>query len=349
MHFASDNTSGVAPQVMAALQAANDGHVPSYGGDTLSEAVRMAFRDLFEAPEAAVYLVATGTAANALSCAVLTRPWQAIFCHRHAHIHEDECGAPEFFADGAKLVLLEGADGRIDPEAMRPVIAHAGGAIHHVQRGMLSITNVTEAGTVYSPADVAVLAATAREFGMPVHMDGARFANALAATGATPAEMTWKAGVDVLSFGGTKNGCMGVEAVVIFDPARAQEFELRRKRAGHLFSKNRFLAAQMLGYLAGGLWLELAQHANGMAARLAEGILSVPGADMLHPVEANSVFARFPRALHRKARAAGAQYYLWPFEQSLEGPDDDMLAARFVCSWATTGEEVDSFVTLLRG
>ncbi|RWR27835.1 low specificity L-threonine aldolase [Sinirhodobacter populi] len=347
MHFASDNTAGVAPQVMAALQAANEGHVPSYGADALSEAVRAKIRDLFEAPEAAVYLVATGTAANALSCALLSDPWSAIFCHRHAHIQEDECGAPEFFADGAKLVLLEGAHGKIDPELMRPVIAHAGGAIHHVQRGMLSITNATEAGTVYTPEEVRVLTGIAREYDLPVHMDGARFANALAATGATPAEMTWKSGVDVLSFGGTKNGCMGVEAVVIFDPARAHEFELRRKRAGHLFSKNRFLAAQMLGYLAGGLWMGLARHANAMAARLSDGIATVPGAELLHPTEANAVFARFPRRVHRSLRDAGAQYYLWPFEQSLDGADDELLAARLVCSWATTEEEVGEFLSHL--
>lgn len=349
MYFASDNTSGVAPQVMAALNAANEGHVPSYGADALSDAVRAKFRDLFDAPEAEVFLVATGTAANALSCALLTNPWGAIFCHRNAHIEEDECGAPEFYTSGSKLVLVEGEHAKIDPDALSRTIAHTGrGGIHNVERGMVSITNATEAGTVYTPREISRLTAIARDFGLPVHMDGARFANALARLGCSPAELTWQAGVDVLSFGGTKNGCMGVEAVVIFDPARAHEFEIRRKRGGHLFSKNRFLAAQMLGYLAGGEWLETARHANRMAARLAEGILDTPGGSLVHPTEANAVFANLPRALHRRAKGAGAQYYLWPFDQSLEGDDDAPLSARFVCSWATTEEEVDDLLDILR-
>lgn len=349
MQFASDNTSGVAPQVMAALNAANEGHVPSYGTDALSDAVRDKMRDLFDAPDAAVYLVATGTAANALSCAVLTDPWGAIFCHRNAHIEEDECGAPEFYTGGSKLVLVDGPHAKMEPAALHHAIAHTGrGGIHNVQRGMVSITNATEAGTVHTPAEVARLTAIARAFDLPVHMDGSRLANALARLGCTPAEMTWQAGVDVLSFGGTKNGCMGVEAVVIFDPARAHEFEIRRKRGGHLFSKNRFLAAQMLGYLAGGAWLETARHANRMAGRLAEGIMDIPGGSLLHPTEANSVFAALPRALHRRALGAGAQYYLWPFDQSLEGDDDEPLTARLVCSWATTEEEVDDLLDILR-
>ena len=190
------------------------------------------------------------TAANALALAILTPPWGAVFCHRNAHVEEDECGAPEFYTGGAKLVLIDGPDARITPEALRAtVIATAQGGVHNTQRGPVTITNATEAGTVYSAAEVAALCTVAREFGLPVHMDGARFANALVAAGCTPAEMTWKAGVDVLSFGGTKNGCMGVEAVVIFDPAKAWEFELRRKRGGHLFSKHRYLSAQMDAYL----------------------------------------------------------------------------------------------------
>ncbi|MDD8022596.1 MAG: low specificity L-threonine aldolase [Paracoccaceae bacterium] len=348
MNFASDNTAGVAPQIMAALAAANVGHMPSYGADTLSAAVTARIREIFEAPEAAVYLVATGTAANALSCAVLTDPWGAIFCHRNAHIEEDECGAPEFFTGGSKLVLVDGAHARMTPEALAQTIAHTGrGGVHNVQRGMVSITNATEAGTVYSAANVAALAQVARNFGLPVHMDGARFANALVAAGCTPAEMTWKAGVDVLSFGGTKNGCMGVEAVVIFDPKRAWEFELRRKRAGHLFSKSRFLAAQMQAYLEGDLWLDLARQANAMAARLSTRIAALPGATLVHPTDANEVFAAFPRAAHRRAQGAGAAYYLWPFDQPLDGDAAEPLAARMVTSWATTEAEIEAFVALL--
>jgi len=349
MNFASDNTAGVAPEILAALNAANAGHVPSYGADPLTLAVRDRLRAIFEAPQAEVLLVATGTAANALSCALLTQPWGAIFCHRNAHIEEDECGAPEFFTGGSKLVLVDGDHAKMAPEALRAAIAHtARGGVHNVQRGMVSITNATEAGTLYTPEEVAALSAVARDFGLPVHMDGARFANALVAAGCTPAEMTWRAGVDVLSFGGTKNGCMGVEAVVIFDPARAWEGELRRKRAGHLFSKHRFLAAQMLAYLEEGLWLRLAVHANTMAARLSRGIAATPGARLVHPTEANEVFAAFPRSAHRALQAAGAAYHLWPFDQSLEGPGEEALAARMVASWATTEAEIDAFLAHLR-
>ncbi len=250
MFFASDNTSGVPPEILTALAKANEGYAPSYGNDPIMARVRDRLREIFEAPEAAVYLVATGTAANALAMSIACPPWAAVFCHRSAHVAEDECGAPEFFTGGAKLVLVEGAHGKMTPETLAAALARTGASgVHGVQRGMLSITNVTEAGTVYSVAEVAALTALAKAQNLPVHMDGARFANALVATNASPAEMTWKAGVDILSFGGTKNGLMGVEAVVLFDPAKAWEFELRRKRGGHLFSKHRYLSAQMDAYL----------------------------------------------------------------------------------------------------
>jgi threonine aldolase len=350
MNFASDNASAAAPDIIAAVAAANSGYAMPYGNDALSEQVRERLRALFEAPEAAVYLVATGTVANALSCAILTEPWGAIFCHRNAHIEEDECGAPEFYTGGSKLVLVDGAHAKMAPEALAEAIGFTGrSGVHNVQRGMVSLTNASEHGTVYTPAEVAALSEVARGFGLPVHMDGARFANAIVASGASPAEMTWRAGVDVLSFGGTKNGCLGVEAVIIFDPAKAWEFELRRKRGGHLFSKHRFLAAQMLAYLEGGLWLRLAGHANAMAARLADGILRLPGASLVHPTEANAVFAAFPRAAHRRAHAGGAAYYLWPFDQSLSGDADAPLSARLVCSWSTTPEDVEGLLALMRG
>ena len=217
-----------------------------------------------------------------------------------------------------------------------------------MQKGALSLTNATEAGAVYDPAQVAELARIARVRGLPVHMDGARFANAVAHLGCTPAELTWKAGVDVLTFGGTKNGCLGVEAVVLFDPARAWEFELRRKRGGHLFSKHRFLSAQMEAYLEGDLWLDLAEASNARARELAEGIAALPGSEIVHPTEANAVFASWSRAGHRAAMAAGAQYYLWPASQSLEGPDEEPLSARLVCNWATTPAEVAQFLGVLR-
>ena len=213
----------------------------------------------------------------------------------------------------------------------------------------VSITNVTENGAVYSAAEVAELAGIAKEYDIPVHMDGARFANAIVASGATPAEMTWRAGVDVLSFGGTKNGLMGVEAVILFDPQKAWEFELRRKRGGHLFSKHRYLSAQMQAYLKDDLWLTLARHANAMAARLSAGILDIDGAKLMHPTMGNQVFAYWPRAGHRKAMDAGAKYYFWPFDQSLEGPDEELLSARLVPSWSTTEAQVDQFLDLIRG
>ncbi len=349
MFFASDNTSPVHPAVMEALTRANEGYAKSYGADDIMDRVRQKIRDLFEAPEAAVYLVATGSAANALGLSIMTEPWQTIFCHRNAHIEEDECGAPEFYIGGGKLALVEGLHGKMDPEALRRAIEFTGrGGVHNHQRGVVALTNVTENGTVYSVRQVKALTAIAKEYGLPVHMDGARFANAIAATEASPAEMTWKAGVDVLSFGGTKNGLMGVEAVVIFDPAKAWEFELRRKRGGHLFSKHRYLSAQMEAYLEGDLWIRLAQHANRMGVTLSKGITALPGASLLHPTDANCVFASFPRRAHRAAHAAEARYYLWPFNQSLDGDEDECLAARLVCSWSTTAEDVEQFLQHLR-
>ncbi len=337
MFFASDNTSGAAPQVMAAIQRANEGFDRSYGTDQAMERVRARVREVLEAPEAAVYLVATGTAANALALATHCPPWGAVFCHTHAHIAEDECGAPEFFTAGAKLVLVDGPHGRMTPEGLRAAIARTGTSVHGVQKGMVSITNVTEAGTVYTPAEIAALTAEARAHGLPCHLDGARFANALVATGATPAEMTWKAGIDVLSFGGTKNGCLGVEAVVIFDPARAWEFELRRKRAGHLWSKHRYLSAQFEAYVEDGLWLRLAAQANAAAARLAAGLERVPGVSQLHPVQANMMFPEWPAGTHARLQAAGAVYYAWDLPDGREG-------ARLVTSWNTTEAQIDAFL-----
>jgi threonine aldolase len=350
MNFASDNTSGAAPEVMAALAAANQGYAMPYGRDPIMDRVRATLREVFEAPEAEVHLVATGTAANALSLAILTDPWGAVFCHRNAHVEEDECGAPEFYTGGSKLVLVEGAHAKMTPETLLGAITLTGrNGVHNVQRGVVTITNATENGTVYSAAETQALCEVAKGFGLPVHLDGARFANAVVASNASPADLTWRAGVDVVSFGGTKNGCMGVEAVVIFDPARAWEFELRRKRGGHLFSKHRYLSAQMAAYLEDGLWLRLAHQANAAATRLSAGILSIPGAMLVHPTEANAVFASFPRAGHRRAFDGGAAYYLWPFDQPLDGPDDEPLSCRMVASWSTTGADVDRLLALIHG
>ncbi|MBD3765906.1 MAG: low specificity L-threonine aldolase [Rhodobacterales bacterium] len=348
MFFASDNTSPVAPQVLAALERANAGYAAGYGSDAVTQEVRAMIRDTLDAPQAAVHLVGTGTAANALSLALFCPPWAAVYCHRVAHVEEDECGAPEFYTGGAKLVLIDGDHARMDPAALADSIAFTARAgVHNVQRGMVTLTNATEAGTIYTPDEVAAIADIARAHGLPVHMDGARFANAVARLGCHPADLTWRAGVDVLSFGGTKNGLMGVEAVVIFNPEKAWEFELRRKRGGHLFSKHRYLAAQMQAYLADGLWLQLAGQANAMADRLSAGIAALPQARLVHPTQANAVFAAWPRDGHRRAQDAGAAYYLWPGNQTMEGPGDEQVAARLVASWCTTPDEVDSFLSLI--
>lgn len=338
MFFASDNTSGAAPEIMVALARANDGYQRSYGADTGMERATALVREVLEAPEASVYLVATGTAANALSVALTCPPWGAVFCHQKAHVAEDECNAPEFYAGGAKLVLVDGAHGKIDPAALQIQLDRIGaGGVHSLQTGMLTVTNVTEAGTVYSPQEITTLTALAKAKGLPCHLDGARFANALVATGASPAEMTWKAGIDLLSFGGTKNGCLGVEAVVIFDPAKAYEFELRRKRGGHLFSKHRFLSAQFEAYLTDGLWLRLAAQANAMGARLRDGLARRNEVVQSHPVEANMMFPEWNAGTHERLKAAGAEYYAWDLPQGREG-------ARLVTSWSTTEADVDRFL-----
>jgi len=343
MYLASDNTGPAHPQVMDHVIAANADYAMPYGADPYMEQVRDRLREIFEAPEAAIYLVGVGTAANALALSCYCQPYQTVFCSPVAHIHEDECNAPEFYTNGAKLTLVPGGD-KMSPDALRRTISfEEGRGVHGPQRGPVSITQVTERGGVYSLADLRALSSVAKEFALPVHLDGARFANALVKLGCTPAEMTWKAGVDVVSFGGSKNGCMGVEAVIFFDPEKAWEFELRRKRGGHLFSKHRYLSAQMLGYLESDLWLKSATQANMRAERLAQG-LKERGAEFVHRPEANMIFAAFPRATHQKLHDAGAKYYVW--EGALEGDDpDEKLVARLVCDWSISEENIDLFLS----
>jgi len=343
MFFASDNAGPVHPQIMARLTQANEGHAMPYGKDAIMDEVRDAIRTAFEAPQAEVYLVATGTAANALALACYTQPWQTIFCSTTSHINEDECNAPEFYAGAAKLTVIE-TDDKMTPDALRRAIEkHPDGNVHGAQRGPVSITQVTERGSVHTLDEIRALTAVAKEYDLPVHLDGARFANALVGLGCTPAEMTWKAGVDVVSFGGTKNGCMGVEAVVFFDPAKAWEFELRRKRGAHLFSKHRYLSAQMAGYLQDDLWMTMAQQANDNAAHLVAG-LRAAGATFLHQPDANMIFASWPRHIHQKLHDAGAKYYIW--NGSLEGDDpEEFLGARLVCDWSIGKPAIDQFLS----
>jgi len=344
MFFASDNSGPTHPEVLAGLAEANKGYAMAYGADALMEEVRTRIRGVFEAPDAAVFLVATGTAANSLALATLSRPFQTIFCSPVAHIHEDECNAPEFYTGGAKLTLVAGGD-KMTPAALEATIAgEQTRGVHGPQRGPVSITQVTERGSVYSLPELKALCDVAKSFDLPVHLDGARFANAMVALECTAAEMTWKQGVDAVSFGGTKNGLMGVEAVIFFDPAHAWEFELRRKRGAHLFSKHRYLSAQMAAYLRDDLWLRAARAANANAARLAEG-LRAKGADFLHEPQANMIFAAFPRAKHRDLFEKGAAYHLWG--GTIEGDPDEMLACRLVCDWSITADQIDQFLDLI--
>ena len=348
MIFTSDNAAGVAPEILQGVAGAAPGPAMPYGADPVTARVEAMLRDRFEAPGARVFLVATGTAANALALGCLCPPWGAVYGHGEAHIEMDECGAPEFYTGGAKLILIDGEDARMRPATLEAHARYHGqGVVHRVQNGAVSITQATERGAVYGLGEIAALSETARAHGMGVHMDGTRFANALARLGCTPAEMSWKAGVDILCLGATKCGAMAAEAVILFDPEKAWEFELRRKRAGHLFSKMRFVAAQMEAWLADDLWLRLAGHANAMATRLAEGIAAAPGARVTNTVEANMVFAEITRAQHARLQDAGARYYPWPTDQAAEGPEEAGFTIRLVCSHQTTAEEIDRFAVLL--
>src|ERR1700676_2976501 len=296
-NFKSDDLTPACAPIMAAINAANLGSVPSYGGDDLTRQLQTKASDVF-GREVAIFPVTTGTAANALALAQIPPPYGAVYCHQAAHIVTDECGAPELFTGGAKIIGFPSPDGKITPGQLADAIAFAEDiGVHHVKPGAVSLSQATEWGTVYQVSEVSALAATAKQHGLPVHMDGARFANALVHLGCTPAEATWKSGVDVLSLGATKNGALCAEAVVFFDPARARDFERRRKQSGHLWSKLRFVSAQLLAYLEHDLWLDNARHANAMASTLAKGLKTVAGASLLQSVDANEVFVALPEAM----------------------------------------------------
>ena len=312
MHFASDNSGPIHPKVMEALVAANEGWALPYGNDDWTRRAAEQVRAVFEAPDAAVYFVSTGTAANALILGTLAQPYQTIFCTPEAHIHEDECNAPEFYTGGAKLTLIDSQDACMDPDALaRQIGVLKAGGVHSPQPGPVSITSVTERGTLYSMDQIRALTSVARAHNCPVHLDGARLANALVALDVSPAEMTWRAGIDAVSFGGTKNGLMSVEAVVMFDTDKARAFQHRRKRAGHLFSKSRFLSAQMDAYLKDDLWNDLARKSNDAGQRLARALRQLQDVDFLWKPQANMVFAQFPRAAHHRLKDAGAMYNWW--------------------------------------
>ncbi len=312
MNFASDNWAGAAEEVIAAVAAESRKVAPAYGRDPLTASVEAEFSRIFER-EVAVFFVATGTAANALSLAAVARPGGLIFCHEAAHIISDECGAPEFATGGAKLIALPGRQAKITGAALAEAIRrYPPAAIRHGQPVAASISQTTELGGVYRPADIAVIGAAAHQAGMALHMDGARFANAVAGRSASPAELTWRAGVDVMSFGGTKNGALAAEAVIFFDPARAANMPFLRQRAGQLLSKSRLIAAQFAALFADDLWLRLASHANDMAKQLAAELEGMAGARLAFPVPANELFAILPAGRAAKAISAGATLYEWP-------------------------------------
>lgn len=340
--FTSDNAAGAAPAVIDALARANAGTALAYGDDPYTAELERRLSGLFE-HDVTVLPMFTGTAANALALSCMTPPFGAVFCHRGAHIFTSECGAPEFYTGGARLIPLEGDDGRIDPVSFKRALAELGrGIAHHFQPAGLSLTQATESGTIYGLAQIAGLASIAHQAGLKVHMDGARLSNALAAHEASPAEMTWKAGIDVLSFGLTKNGGIAAEAVVFFDPSLAGEARFRQKRAGQVASKMRFVSAQMSALLADGLWLRLARHANAMAKRLASG-LSALGIDLVAPAEINEVFAKLDRGAANRLRTDGFHFHSWGTE-----PERGTGAYRFVTSFATEPGDVDGLIEAVK-
>ncbi len=337
MDFRSDNVSGVSPEIMEAMEAANPGPSTPYGQDDLSVRVEARFSEIFETPVSS-FLVLTGTAANGLALSALAEPISAIYCHEAAHIHKAEGGAPEFFTGGAKLLTLPGKHGKISAGTLAEALAEPMNGPNYMPRAALSLTQASEAGTLYAPDEISTLAQLVRPHGMGLHMDGARFANALAALGVAPADITWRAGIDILSFGASKNGTMGAEAVIFFDPAKAAEFSHRCKRSGHMPSKSRFLAAQLLAYLEDGRWLDWAGHANLMAHHLAEELGGLAGVSFTHPVEVNILFVEMPDAM-----AAGLLAEGFKFHRRAETGQ-----ARLVCAFNTSPEDVEAFITCAR-
>jgi threonine aldolase len=337
MNFASDTTAPAHPKVMQAVMDANRGPAPSYGADPWTERLKAELCTLFET-DLAVTLVSSGTAANALALSMLCPPDGSIVCHKNAHINRDERGAPEFYTHGGKLLLLDGAHDCIETPALKSVLgAMDRGFVHETPADVLSVSQLGEAGTAYSLSQLKELCALAHQAGLATHMDGARLANALAHARLSPAQMTWQAGIDVLSFGFTKNGAMGAEAIILFGEyaKRFDALEARRKRGGHMPPKQRYIAAQVLAMLHDDLWLTLASNANAAAARLAEGFVRT-GAQLKHPVQGNEVFVCLLEGQAEALQKAGAQFYGWP-----DG------SARFVTHWNTQAADIEAVLAVL--
>ncbi|MCC5828957.1 MAG: low specificity L-threonine aldolase [Phycisphaeraceae bacterium] len=330
--FASDNASGICPEAWDALQSANEGTASGYGNDEATHRASDLIRDLFEI-DCEVFFCFNGTAANSMALAHICRSYHSVICHERSHIETDECGGPEFFAHGTKLLIVPGEQGKVTPEVVREVVTRRSD-IHFPKPRVLSLTQATEMGTLYSIEQLDALREEAMRWGLSIHMDGARFANAMASLNVAPKEVTWKVGVDVLCFGGTKNGMPVGDAVVFFDRERAAEFDYRCKQAGQLASKMRFITSPWVGMLRDGAWLRHAAHANRCAARLASELAAIEPIRLLHPVQANAVFAELPEAWVRRLRSLGWLFYTFIGNGG----------ARLMCSWSTTDADIDAFV-----
>ncbi len=336
MNFASDNSNGANPEIIKHLLTVNDGGLPSYGDDEITLRVQDKLSEVFE-HDLMMFPVATGTAANVISLSAMTPPYGSILCHAESHIQLDECGAPEMFTSGAKLITIPGENGKMTPEAISNYLDMGWkGVVHHSQPSAISITQATESGTIYSLDEIRAITKVAKAHDLLIHMDGARFTNAMRTLGCSPSEMTWKSGVDLLSFGATKNGALGVEAIIVFDPKSqaAKEMPFRRKRGGHLFSKMRYLSAQLEAYLADDLWLKNADHANGMAQKLATVVEANPNLEVAFPVDANILFVRMKESQAKKLFDQGFYFYEFP----AAGKD----VYRIVCAWNTEMSNVEA-------
>ena len=331
--FASDNVAGACPEVLDALMKANEGDSAPYGNDDYSKVLQEKFSEIFE-KEVIVYPTASGTAANALALSTMTPVFGNIYCHKLAHINTDECGAPEFYTGGAKLIPLTGINGKITPEELEKNISGTG-IVHHTQPSSVSITQVCETGEVYELDEIKKIADVANKHKLNMHMDGARFANALVALNCTPAEMTWKSGIDVLSFGATKNGCIAAEAIIFFKPELVGNISFLMKRAGHLLSKMRFVSAQLDAYISNDVWLKNAKQANEMGKKLSDGLVKYNSIKLAYPTQANEVFAKFPREMIEHLNSLGYKMN----EDELDGQ-----AVRLVAAWNTQNSDVESFL-----
>ena len=349
MNFASDNWSGAHPLIAQRLMDVSSGFSAPYGTSVFDRKIEQRFNDLFER-EVTVFFVSTGTAANSLALAAVNRPGGVSFCHREAHMLEDECGAPEFFTHGARLAPVDGANGKIDPHNLKAEIERFPPDFVHAGQPMaISITQASEIGTLYLPHEIDEIANIAKRYRLPLHMDGARFANAVVALKMTPAEMTWKRGVDILSFGATKNGCWCAEALIFMNPDLSKDLPFIRKRAAQLLSKSRFIAAQFDAYLQDNLWINMANHSNNMAMQLQKGIVNSKHARIAWPTETNEVFCILDKTYAEELQKKGAVFYNWNLPRSklgLLGPNESLV--RLVTSFATEVKEVDQLIELLK-